>query len=1453
MCRRITLSFLITSLVCMAAASPVSAELVGWWKMDDEGAGMAMDSSGNNRHGTFRGDAYLTAGLVGEAVALDGAGDYVEIVGWTGILGTASRSVTAWVKTSLTGTGAIVGWGPNGSGTRMGFRINDSRLRFEHHAGNIQGNTPLTDGEWHHVAVTIAESAAVNNNDIKLWLDGKEDQQTVNDPDAVNTTSGANVRIGSRPSQNDRFFNGLIDDVRIFDRELTQAEIQETMVIRVAHDPTPADGAESASTTVALSWQPGADATEYQIYFSEDRNAVATGAAEADKGIKTGTSHLEFGLTFGSTYYWRVDAINDANPDSPWTGTVWSFTIPSLKATEPDPVAGKINVPTDIQLNWTEGYGMIIQDVYLGTSFDDVNNADTSTADIFQESTANTNYSLTGLEYDTTYYWRIDTSRLEGADLLVAKGDVWSFTTMPYIPPSSDPNLVAQWTFEELAGDTVLDRAGRGNHAYLRGNATFETPGYMGDGAMISDGDAGNSYAAISNLSYASTGMPAVSVAAWVRTEGTDGTMCIVSFDRNEYWRFEIGGNNGGMGPGRLGFETMTDAGQLDFGGNALVNDGNWHHVAAVYDNGTVNLYVDGWLDATTSMGTGFGSGNTRYGFIGSRSEATYFDHTDYGGHNEKWAGSLDDVRIYDKGLTRDDVLLVMRGDPLQAWNPVPTNWRTVTVDQFSVLSWSPGDMAARHDLYFGTNEDAVRNASIGDPMGVYIGRQDPNSYIPTGMALGQTYYWRVDEYNTDGSLTTGRIWSFTLGAFLLIDDFEDYGDLQLPNEPGGRIWYTWLDGFGYNNPPPAYPGNGTGSVVNPTSAANSGSQAMFVQYDNTGTFENSLGVHYSMVNANPANLSLGTNWNRNGTAALSLWFRGEPSPAGSLVNETDGSTTISGGGADIWNVTYAGQSGEPYHDEFNFAYVETNVNTFTSAIVKINSVAFTNTWAKVGIMVRQSLDDDSAHSSVVATPGQGVSFQRRTDTGVASASTTVAGITTPVWLKLERSAGGNTNVYYSTDGTATWEQIDGVNVFMSDTIYVGIAVTSHDRSQICKANFSDFTINGSPVTNLQTQAIGGNEPEPLFVKLSDGINEATVTHPDPDAILNTTWQEWNIPLADFAGVNLSNVQDVAVGVGTIGGPAGGTGRLYVDDMRVYAPRCVPDLAKPAASFNNDCVVNEADLAILVADWLASGYEVTVETASDANLEASYQFENSLLDSSGNSRHADANGVITYVTGVSGMAMETDGTTWAEVPDFNGVTGASDRTMAVWVKSDDADDADFVSWGQDVPTQKWVFRQQSNNGLPGTIRCEVNGGFICGSTDIRDGEWHHAAAVFTNDGTPMLEDVDLYVDGALERISALNNNAVNTVETGHVVIANEPWNTGRPMVGALDDLRIYSRSLSQGEILNLAGLTAGSVFQQPVAALISTAEDIDLNDDEAVDFKDIAVMLDSWLDEVLWP
>jgi hypothetical protein len=194
-----------------------------------------------------------------------------------------------------------------------------------------------------------------------------------------------------------------------------------------AYNPSPADGAIYSDVLASLSWSPADVAVSHDVYFGEDFDNVNNGTGDTFQGNQDGLFFvvgfpgypLPDGLVPGTTYYWRIDEVNDADPNSPWKGDVWSFMVPPRTAYAPDPADGAEFVDPNVELSWAAGFDAISHIVYFGDDFDDVNSATEGT-----EQGAVT-YTPGTLDSEKVYYWRVD----EDDTVDIYKGDVWSFTT----------------------------------------------------------------------------------------------------------------------------------------------------------------------------------------------------------------------------------------------------------------------------------------------------------------------------------------------------------------------------------------------------------------------------------------------------------------------------------------------------------------------------------------------------------------------------------------------------------------------------------------------------------------------------------------------------------------------------------------------------------------------------------------------------------------------------------------------------------------------------------------------------------------------------------------------------------------------------------------------------------------------------------------------------------------
>ncbi len=453
-----------------------------------------------------------------------------------------------------------------------------------------------------------------------------------------------------------------------------------TVIPVIANKPDPADGAYHEDSWINLSWSPGRSAVSHDVYIGDNFDEVNAGAENTFQGNQAVTfivagfpgMPLPDGLVPGTTYYWRVDEVNEAEPNSPWKGDIWSFNITPNTSYSPEPADGAEAVGVNDSLSWTAGFGAILHHVYFGDNFDDVNNA---TGALPQ---GDASYNPGQLELAKTYYWRVD----EFDAFETHKGDVWSFTT-----------------------------------------------------------------------------------------EGAVGS-------------------------------------------------------------------------------------------------------------------------------------------------PSPSNG-AVGVTQKPVLAWVPGVFADTHQVYFGNDAEAVKNADTSSPEYKGSGNLGSESFEPGQLEWNTTYYWRIDEANNANVNTpwTGPVWSFTTANFLIIDDMENYNDLDPAEEGSNRIFNAWIDGYGD-------PSNGSlvGYDAPPfaeQTIVHSGNQSMPFYYDNS-------------VGKSEATLTLTDtrNWTVNGVDKLVIWYRGNSGNASETMY-----VVLNGTAAVVNDTPNAAQKAawtEWSIDLQTFGINLTNVNTIT-------------------------------------------------------------------------------------------------------------------------------------------------------------------------------------------------------------------------------------------------------------------------------------------------------------------------------------------------------------------------------------------------------------------------------------------------------------------------------------------------------------------------------------------
>ncbi len=492
MCRKMTC--LIAFVLVLSIVGNASTELMAYWRFDEGSGDVVNDSSGNGNNGTIY-NAEWGVGQYGQALHFNGQDSYVEVPTSENLEIDTTVTIAAWINwidAGDTWLGIMANGQQNGPWENYGLFVNRGG-RYLYYTlsldgGHVTQRTPdntIAPDEWLHACATWDGSNARIYVNAEMALEQAQSGTLV--PPRLP------LRIGHRTGSV-HYYNGIIDEVRIYNQALLEDEILAAMEGGVGYPyalgPGPKDGALLEDTWVTLSWTAGDFAVSHDVYLGDDYDAVSNATPDSDvfQGNQVATFYVAGfpgfaypdGLVPGTTYYWRIDEVNDADPNSPWKGDVWSFSVPPKTAYNPDPPDGAELVdPNDPTLSWTAGFGAKLHTVYFGNDYDEVNNATGGVP------AGITIYKPGPLEREKVYYWRVD----EFDAVATYKGDVWSFTTpgavgnpMPsYGATDVGMNATLSWTPSDSAASHELYF---GTDKETVRNADAGSPEYQGSKAL---------------------------------------------------------------------------------------------------------------------------------------------------------------------------------------------------------------------------------------------------------------------------------------------------------------------------------------------------------------------------------------------------------------------------------------------------------------------------------------------------------------------------------------------------------------------------------------------------------------------------------------------------------------------------------------------------------------------------------------------------------------------------------------------------------------------------------------------------------------------------------------------------------------------------------------------------------------------------------------------------------
>jgi hypothetical protein len=1043
--------------------------LVGWWAFNEGTGDVATDSSGHGNDGRLMGDPQWVEGRFGGGLHLDGIDDYVEVstplklnsnqvttTAWVNLDGPQSE----WAGIVVSRAGSTICGLHYGPGGQVRYNWNDVTW------GWVSG-LQMPQQEWFFAAVVIEPAKAT------LYLNKQSAVNAV--PHGIEEFDSTLV-IGQDPIGG-RYLRGVVDDVRVFNRSLSAAEVKAMVPPQLkALKPSPADGATGVMMPL-LTWTPGETAVFEDVYLGDTPELTAANRVSTHQSIMFKMYyHVMPPLVPGQKYYWRIDAVEADGTVR--TGDVWSFTMAPLTAFNPMPPDGAMYQMLDVDLAWTGGQNAKSHKLWFGTNRDDVANG---AAGVDKGVLNMPQFTLLPLTLETTYYWRVDETDMSN---VVHPGQVWSFTTT--IPGLGFAKR--ELWMNSNSGTTIADIYADARYPGSPTDVNDKMPNFE------SPQTAPDTENYIGKLS------------AWLHVPATGKYTFWVAAD---------------------------DQAQLFLGADP--------------DSAVVICSVNSW----TNPQEWDKLGEQKSQPIQLEAGRYYLmAHWKEGGGGDNCAAAWQGPSIPTRELIAGSYLKPF--EALWAFGPRPRNNEPNTTQTLE-LQWSAGTRATKHQIYLSDDRDAVANGEPGGP--AYRGEQaaDQTSFDPGQLEFSTTYYWRVDEVNAAEAESPwkGPVWSFTTADFIVVDTFESY-----TNDSPYRLFQTWIDGWGFSPDeffPNGDPGNGTGASVGhdiwsegtpytdivETSIVRPGStQSMPLDYDNSNPFKSEAERTWTSPQ----------NWTLNGVNTLSLQVYGYPAaPTTVAVSETGGKMTLTGAGADIWYSS----------DEFTFAYKTLNGDGSLIAKVVSNGTG-TNTWAKGGVMIRDSLEGISTHATMVMTGGggNGASFQNRPVANGASANLDAASaLTLPYWVKIERS-GDTMTGSISSDGTA-WTVQGSVDIVMTAPVYIGLCVTSHAPGEDRTFQFEGIKSTGGVSGQWQGAIIDSpiwNSPQDFYVLLQDSLGKSAVVS-NAAAVNSADWLNVQIPLSQFTGVNAGKIKKMIIGVGSRTNPvADGAGELFIDDIRVIKP-----------------------------------------------------------------------------------------------------------------------------------------------------------------------------------------------------------------------------------------------------------------------------------------------------------
>jgi regulation of enolase protein 1 (concanavalin A-like superfamily) len=758
---------------------------------------------------------------------------------------------------------------------------------------------------------------------------------------------------------------------------------------------------------------------------------------------------------------------------------------------------------------------------------------------------------------------------------------------------------------------------------------------------------------------------------------------------------------------------------------------------------------------------------------------------------------------------------------PNKAYKPVPGGAAT-DVPRGTTLSWAPAEGAIAHDVYFGTEANAVLLATRANPMGVMAGQaQDANTYDPGLLEYGATYYWRVDEVRADGvTIDQGIVWAFTMepygypiqnitatasssyskdmGPEKTVDGSGLNADGQHSTD-GKAMWLskrnsepTWIQ-YAFDKPYKLHEMQVWNSNGVMESGLGVGVKDVTIDYSEDAVTWTTLGdfefaqapgeddytsditVDFGGTVAQYVRLTMKSNWfgilvqyglSEVRFLYIPVWAR-EPKPA-PAATDLYPQVTLS------WRSGREAVSHEVYlgSDANNLSLAATVAEpgydvtadlaqTYSWKVVEVNEAETPAAWPSDvwSFSTAEYIAVDDFESYTNESPKR--VFQTWID-GMGFS---------PDEFFPNGGAGNGTGSLVGYDPTAR-------NIMETNIIHGGRQSMPmyYDNSTGTRTSETQRTFDPPQdwskhaVTTLVIWFRGdaNNVAAPLYAKIN---GTKVVYNGGAPSTAFPLWKQWNIDLASV-GTNLKSIKTLAIGVGN--GSAGGTGTIYIDDILLYA--AAPQVAGPATD------------------------------PGTGGLMLLYAMEGNVQDTSGKGNHGTTSGDPGYVPSLPGMgkALQLDGTNdYVDMPIGSLLSTLTNSTFTAWVNFSGIGDAwqRIFDFGTGDTNYMFLTANTGAGAARFAIRTATVGEQIVTAPSALGTGWRHLAVVI--DATAMR--LRLYQDGAMVRDSATTLLPKDLGVTTQNWLGRSQYTADPFFNGFLDDFRIYNRVLSESEVRYLVG------------------------------------------------